>query len=107
MRLKKVYFKKKNCERDISVLLHDQKEGENIVYLSRTTGLVVKNHSANAGDVRDTGSTPGLGRFSEEGNGNPLQHSCLENPMDRGVWRAKVHRIINNWPQSKQLNAAH
>ena len=87
--------------------LHNQKEGENIVYLLRTTGLVLKNCPANAGDVRDTGSIPGLGRSPEEGNGNPLQHSCLENPMDRGVWRAKVHRVIHNWPQLKQLNITH
>ena len=45
--------------------------------------LRVKNPPANAGDVRDVGSTPGLGRFSGEGNGYPLQYSCLKNPMDR------------------------
>ena len=50
----------------------------------------------NAGDL---GSTPGLGRSPGEGNGNPLQYSCLENPMDRGAWRATVHRITewHNW----------
>ena len=47
--------------------------------------LVVKNLPANAGD---TGSIPGLGRSSGEGNGNPLQYSCLENPMDKGAWQA-------------------
>ena len=62
--------------------LHNQKEGENIVYLLRTTGLVLKNCPANAGDVRDTGSIPGLGRSPEERNGNPFQYSCLENVMD-------------------------
>ena len=46
-------------------------------------GSVVKNLPANAGDVN---SVPGLGRSSGEGNGNPLQYSCLENPMDRGAW---------------------
>ena len=55
-------------------------------------GQVVKNPSANAGDLRDTGSVPGTGK-SAEGHGNPLQHSCLENPMDRGAWQAIVHRI--------------
>ena len=45
--------------------------------------LVVKNLPANAGDIGDVGSTPGLGRSSGEGNGYPLQYSCLENPMDR------------------------
>ena len=48
--------------------------------------LVVKNLLANAGDIRDTGSIPGPGRSPGEGNGNPLQYSCLENPMDRGAW---------------------
>ena len=48
--------------------------------------LVVKNLPANAGDVRDMGSVPGLGRSPEEGNGNPLQFSCLEIPTDRGAW---------------------
>ena len=50
--------------------------------------LVVKNLPANAGDVRDVGSIPGLGRFPGGGHGNPLQNSCLENPMDRGAWWA-------------------
>ena len=49
-------------------------------------GSVVKNLFANAGDVRDAGSIPGGGRIPGEGNGKPLQSSCLENPMDRGVW---------------------
>ena len=48
--------------------------------------LVVKNAPANAGDTRDTVSIPGLGRSLGVGNGNPLQYSCLENPMDRRVW---------------------
>ena len=55
--------------------------------------LVVKNPPANAGDVRDTGSIPDSGRSPGEGNGNPLQYSCLENPLGRGVWRAAVHRV--------------
>ena len=50
--------------------------------------LVVTNLPANAGDARDVGSIPGLGRSSGEGNGNPLQYSCLEKSMDRGAWRA-------------------
>ena len=53
--------------------------------------LVVKNLPANAGDIRDSGSIPGSGRFPGEGHGNPLQYSCLENPMDRGAWWATVH----------------
>ena len=51
-------------------------------------GSVVKNLPANAGD---SGSIPGSERFPGEGNGNPLQYSFLENPMDRGAWRATVH----------------
>ena len=51
---------------------------------------MVKNPSANAGDARDTGSIPRSGRSPGGRNGNPLQYSCLENPMDRGAWRATV-----------------
>ena len=47
---------------------------------------MIKNPPANAGDIRDVGSIPGLGGSSGGGNGNPLQYSCLENPMDRGAW---------------------
>ena len=52
--------------------------------------LVVKNLPANAVDLRDAGSIPGLGRFPGGSHGNPLQYSCLENPMDRRVWQATV-----------------
>ena len=55
--------------------------------------LVVNNLLANAGDTRDTGSIPRLGRSPGEGNGNPLQYSCLGNPIDRGAWRPTVHGI--------------
>ena len=58
--------------------------------------LGVKNLPANAGDLRDTASVPGCGRFPGGGHGTPLQSSCLENPMDRGAWRAKVHRVAKN-----------
>ena len=51
---------------------------------------LVKKSACNAGDQ---GSTPGLGRSPGEGNGNPLQDSCLENPMDRGAWQATVHGV--------------
>ena len=50
--------------------------------------LVVKNPPPNAGDIRDAGSIPGSGRNLGGGHGNPLQYSCLENPMDRGAWQA-------------------
>ena len=55
--------------------------------------LVVKNLPDNAGDLRDTGLISGFGSFPGEGNGYPLQYSCLENPMDREAWRAVVHRV--------------
>ena len=55
--------------------------------------LVVKN---NVGDVRDLSSIPGSGRSRGGGNGNPLQYSCLENPMDRGAWWATVHRVAES-----------
>ena len=54
---------------------------------------MVKNSPANAGDIRDMGSIPGWGRSPRGGDGNPLQYSCLKNPMDRGAWQATVHRI--------------
>ena len=55
-----------------------------------TGGSAVKNSPVNA---RDVGSVPGSGRSSGEGNGNPLQDSCLGNPMDRGAWWATVHEV--------------
>ena len=54
---------------------------------------MVKNPPANAGDIRDLGLVPGLGRAPGGGNGNPLQCSCLENPIDKGAWRAMVLRV--------------
>ena len=58
--------------------------------------LVIKNPLANAGDIRDSGLIPESGRFPGEGNDNPLQYSCLENPMDRGAWRATVDRVTKS-----------
>ena len=58
--------------------------------------LVVKNLPASAGDVRDAGSIPGSGRSPAGGHGNLLQHSCLENPMDRGAWQAIVHGVAKS-----------
>jgi len=56
-------------------------------------GSVIKTLHANAGDVRDTGLIPGLGRYHGEGNGNSIQYSCLGNPMDIGAWWATVHGV--------------
>ena len=58
--------------------------------------LVVKNPSASAGDVRDTGLIPGSGRSPGGGNGNPLQYSCLGNLMNRGAWWATVHGVTES-----------
>ena len=58
--------------------------------------LVVKNLPADTGD---SGSIPGSGRLPEEGNGYPLQDSCLENPRDRGAWWATVQRVAKSWTQ--------
>ena len=63
--------------------------------------LVVKNPPASAGDMRDTSSIPGSGRSPGRGNGNPLQCSCLENPMDRGAWGATVYRVAKSWTRLK------
>ena len=65
--------------------------------------LVVKNPPVNVGDVRDTGSMPGLWRSPREGNGNPLQYSCLENAMERGAWWAIVHGVTKSRIQLKRL----
>ena len=62
---------------------------------------MVKNLPASAGDIIDTGLIPGSGRSPGEGRGNPLQYSCLENPMDRGAWRATVHRVAKSWTRLK------
>ena len=58
--------------------------------------LVIKNQSANAGDLRDMGSIPSLRRSLGEGHGNLLQCSCLENPTDNGAWRATVHGVAKS-----------
>ena len=66
---------------------------------------MVKNPLANAGDTGDSGSIPGLGRSPGIGNGNPLQCSCLENPMDRGVWWATVHGVTESDTTEVTLHA--
>ena len=65
--------------------------------------LVIKNLPASAGNIRDTGSTPRLGRSPGGGHGNPLQYSCLEKSMDRGAWRVAVHRAAKSQTQLRQL----
>ena len=65
--------------------------------------LVIKNLPASTGDTGDMGSIPGSGRYPGGGHGNPLQYSCLENPMDGGTWLATVHEVAKSWTQLKQL----
>ena len=67
-------------------------------------GTVVKNPSANAGDARDRGSIPGMGRSLGGGNGNPVHYSCLENPTDRGAWRATALGVAES-DTTEQLTA--
>ena len=55
------------------------------------------NPPANAGDAGNSGWIPGWGRSPGEGNGNPLQYSCLKNPMDRRAWQATVYRVTKSW----------
>ena len=69
--------------------------------------LAVKKPPAKKGDLRDVGSIPGSGRSSGGGIGNPLQYSCLENPMDRGAWWATVNRVSKSQTQLKWLSTQH
>ena len=68
---------------------------------------LVKNGKESACNMRDLGLISESGRSPGEENGNPLQYSCLENSMDRGAWRATVHRIAKSWTQLKQLTLRH
>ena len=68
---------------------------------------VVKNLSANAGDARDRGSIPGLGRSPGIGNGNPLEYSCLESTMDRRTRHATVHGVTRSWTQLSAYTHTH
>ena len=65
---------------------------------------MVKNPPANAGDAGDMGSIPRSGRSLGGRHGNPIQYLCLENPMDRGAWRATVHRVAKSQTRIKQFS---
>ena len=80
----------------ISHILGKKNEYAYPLYHGFPGSSVVKNMSANAEDSGDTDSISGLGRSSGEGNGNPLQCSCFENPMGRGVWPATVHGVTES-----------
>ena len=75
-----------------------------VSYGASQVALVVKNPPANAGHIRDACSIPESGRSPEAGHGNPLQYSCMGNYLDRGAWRAKVHRVAKIRTQLKQLS---
>ena len=86
---------------------HDWRDLAAVAWASQVV-LVVKNLPANAGDTGDTDSIPGLGRASAVRNGNPLQYSCLENPMNRGAWWATVHgshRVRHDWRDLARMHA--
>ena len=77
----------------------------NLVIIYRTDflgGAVVKNPPANAGDARNVGLIPGLGRFPGGGNGNSFQYSCLENSMDKGAWWSTVYEVAKSWTQPRK-----
>ena len=86
------YFGKQE-DQDINLTISDMKRAASQV------ALVVKSPSACAGDLRDVGLIPGSGRCPRGGHGN--QYSCLENPTDKGVWWATVHRVTKSWTQLK------
>ena len=65
---------------------------------------MAKNPPANSGDIRHRGSIPESGRSPRRGHGNPLQYSCLDNPMDRGDWRATVPRVVKSQTRLKRLS---
>ena len=67
-------------------------------------GASGKGPACNAGDIRDKGSIPGSGRSPGEGNGNPLQYSCLKNPMARGAWWATVHGVAKSQTGLRDTN---
>ena len=75
-----------------------------ILYQASQVALGVKNPPANAGDIRDVSSIPGLGRSPGGGHSNLLQYCCLENPMDKGAWWVIVHGVAKQLDTTEQLN---
>jgi len=75
---------------------HDKVTNTPILILGFPGGAIIKNQLVNAWDISDMGSMPGLGRFLGGGNDNQPQSFCLENPMNRGAWRATVHGIAKS-----------
>ena len=79
------------------MLVSAVQQSESAICIHISVALVVKNPHAYARDAGDAGWIPGSGRSPREGNANPLQYSCLGNPMDRGAWQATVHGITKSW----------
>ena len=100
-----IYFFNKNFE---LLLLYAKQSSRYSGYTREPTkgspgGIVVKKPLAKAGDIRDMGSIPGLGRFPAVGSGNPLQYSCLGSPTVRGALWAAGPRVANVMPKSRNL----
>ena len=88
-----------------TILAHQNVFLKNMCMCRASQGvLAVKNPPANSGDIRDASLIPGSGRSPGGGHRNPLQCSCLENPMDRGAWQATVHRVAKSWTGLKWLS---
>ena len=87
---------------------HGPRTGHRFFPRASQVALVVKNLPANAGDARDVGYVPEVGRSPGVGNGNPLQYSCLEHATDSGAWQARVHGVTKSWTQlSDGAHTAH
>ena len=89
---------------ELQVLLWNRSQSPYIGIWDFPGGANCKEPTCQWGDVRVAGSTPGLGRSPGGRHGNPLQYSCLENPMDRGAWQATVHGVAQSWTWQKRLS---
>ena len=99
-------FSSKNSGMDFHAFIHGISPDPGIEPISLTSPVLTgrgfpggSEDKASACNAGDSGSIPGLGRSPGEGNGNQLQYSCLENPMDRGAWQVTVHRVANSQTQ--------
>ena len=97
------------CRRVGTIKWLDNNNNKSYIYTSfyfwaSLVVLVVKNLAANEGDARNSGFIPGSGRSPGEVSGNPLQYSCLENPMDRGAWQSTVHGVTESQTWLKGLS---
>ena len=88
-------YKEENRKQGCS-LSSEKPEVKGNIKPSKMVAQLVKNLPVDAGDARDSGSTPGLGRSPGEGNSNSLQYSCLENSRDREAWWATVHGVAKS-----------